>query len=136
MNQNDIAGLIDMRLNSSVQNPAAVISLLLLLIGSPPLSAAVAGFPGSGVQWLQDRAGPVDPVLLAGNAKSDRGSVPAPGTLVIPGEDEDRENDTGEKKCMTVCARWGEDCQYIDRGAGGLSKKCRRACQQFTEECF
>jgi len=41
-----------------------------------------------------------------------------------------------EKKCMVVCARWGEDCTYNDRGIGGTTRDCRRTCQQFTEECF
>jgi len=41
-----------------------------------------------------------------------------------------------EKQCMVVCARWGEDCTYNDRGIGGTTRDCRRTCQQFSEECF
>lgn len=56
-----------------------------------------------------------------------------PGTLIMPeapGQDSKRE------KCMTVCARWGEDCLLINKGAGGMQRKCRRTCKQFAEECF
>jgi len=51
------------------------------------------------------------------------------GELVIPGE---RER-SAEKKCMTVCKEWGEDCVINPRTG---SRKCRRACMRFGEECF
>lgn len=65
--------------------------------------------------------------------------TPAPesqpsGRLLLP--DEQSSNDSKEKKCMTVCASWGEDCSYINRGSGGTTRSCRRTCQQYTEECF
>lgn len=63
------------------------------------------------------------------------GQEPVPGTLVIPGQEQQQAGDK-KKKCMTVCARWGEECTYINRGAGGTTRKCRRTCKQFTEECF
>lgn len=60
---------------------------------------------------------------------------PLPGELIIPGAaptgDEEK-----EKKCMTVCGRWGEECILVNKGAGGMERKCRRTCKQFTEECF
>jgi hypothetical protein len=59
---------------------------------------------------------------------------PAPGTLVIPGELPDQ--NTAGKKCMTVCALWGEECSYVNRGPAGTTRSCRRTCQQYTEECF
>ncbi len=55
------------------------------------------------------------------------------GTYILPeapGQDNKRE------KCMTVCARWGEDCLLINKGVGGMERKCRRTCKQFAEECF
>ena len=55
------------------------------------------------------------------------------GTLVLPAAAEEEKK---EKKCMTVCGRWGEECMFINRGAGGMTKKCRRACKKFVEECF
>jgi len=56
------------------------------------------------------------------------------GTILLP--DSLTNSSKVEKKCMTVCAAWGEDCTYINRGAGGMTRSCRRTCQQFTEECF
>jgi hypothetical protein len=62
-------------------------------------------------------------------------TLPQPsGTILLP--DSLTNSSNVEKKCMTVCAAWGEDCTYINRGAGGMTRSCRRTCQQFTEECF
>ena len=61
---------------------------------------------------------------------------PQPGELIIP-EEMTKEPGTDEKKqCMTVCARWGDECVLVNKGAGGMERKCRRTCQQFAEECF
>ena len=54
---------------------------------------------------------------------------PLDGDLVLP----DDYNRAEEKKCVTVCERWGEDC-IINPRTG--SRKCRRVCKSFTEECF
>ena len=54
---------------------------------------------------------------------------PSSGELVLPSDYETGE----EKKCMTVCEQWGEDC-IINPATG--SRKCRRVCKSFTEECF
>lgn len=51
------------------------------------------------------------------------------GELLLP-EDYDR---GAEKKCVTVCKEWGENC-IINPATG--SRKCRRVCQSFTEECY
>ena len=58
-----------------------------------------------------------------------------PGSLTTSPA-EQGEAGTKPKKCMTVCAHWGEECTYVNQGPGGTTKKCRRACKQFTEECF
>jgi hypothetical protein len=72
----------------------------------------------------------------AGQQESGEAEQPLPGELVLP--EEMRGDDSGEEKkqCMTVCARWGEECILVNRGAGGMERKCRRTCQQFAEECF
>ncbi|MBI1732655.1 MAG: hypothetical protein HYR49_07800 [Gammaproteobacteria bacterium] len=57
----------------------------------------------------------------------------AAGVLLLP--DPPGEDVKGEK-CMTVCARWGEECLLINKGRGGQERKCRRTCKQFAEECF
>ncbi len=73
--------------------------------------------------------------LLAQNAQHPpENTTPPSGTLVLPADTAGEE--TTEKKCMTVCASWGEECTYINRGAGGTTRSCRRTCQQYTEECF
>ena len=71
----------------------------------------------------------------AGEQDAGGAEQPLPGELIIP---EEMTGDQGEEKkqCMTVCARWGEECILINKGAGGMERKCRRTCQQFAEECF
>lgn len=58
-----------------------------------------------------------------------RSVKPLDGELVLP----DDYNEVDDKKCMTVCEQWGEDC-IINPRTG--SRKCRRVCKSFTEECF
>lgn len=75
-----------------------------------------------------------DIVLTENDSRQTDGQSPIPGQLVMP--EEKKDGDDKKEKCMTVCARWGEECTYVNRGAGGTTRKCRRACKQFTEECF
>ena len=79
----------------------------------------------------------LDQYLLAQGQDGQQGDTPViaplPGTLVLP---EHTTRDDTEKKCMTVCARWGEECTYINRGTAGTTRSCRRTCQQYTQECF
>jgi hypothetical protein len=76
-----------------------------------------------------------DRMLAATDAAgNEQPQPPAPGSLVLPATATD--DDRKQKKCMTVCARWGEECMLINRGAGGMERKCRRTCKQFAEECF
>lgn len=119
--------------------------LLLLCCGffALPLSAFSAQAPfGEGVNRLSLSSESQQPrvILLVQNKQEQvQGPVqgPQPGTLVLPANVETQNlNEKSEKQCMTVCARWGEECTFINRGIGGMSKKCRRACKQFTEECF
>lgn len=53
--------------------------------------------------------------------------------LFVPAASEERR---ANKQCMTVCSRWGEECQFIGDQDGGSFKRCRRACQSFAEECL
>lgn len=126
-----------MRLNAPMQNPTVLLSLFMLLGWSAASSAAVDGFPGSALNRPEFQTGSAGPILLVENENGDRESTPpASGTLVLPENQLAPEDKSGDKKCMTVCARWGKECQYINRGNGGLSEKCRRTCKQFSEECF
>ena len=64
-------------------------------------------------------------------AEPDEKEKPRSGTLVMPA-DYEKASDNKEKKCMTVCSRWGETCVFdVNRG-----RKCRRTCKEFAEECF
>lgn len=67
-------------------------------------------------------------LLLAENT-GDTKKEPEPGTLVIPGEDSEK----ADKKCLTVCKKWGEDC-IINPRTG--ARNCRRTCKDFGKECF
>ena len=51
----------------------------------------------------------------------------------VPGANpEYREN----RRCMTVCSRWGEDCVMLNPGSGPVTRKCVRTCKSFAEECL
>ncbi len=52
------------------------------------------------------------------------------GELLLP---DDYEHGQEKKKCLTVCKEWGENC-ILNPSTG--SRKCRRVCQSFIEECF
>ena len=41
-----------------------------------------------------------------------------------------------DRRCMTVCSRWGEDCVILNPGTDHVSKKCVRTCKSFAEECL
>ena len=60
---------------------------------------------------------------------TDTSVKPQDGEIVLP----DDYNKSEDKKCLTVCEQWGEDC-IINPKTG--SRKCRRVCKSFTEECF
>ncbi len=61
--------------------------------------------------------------------ESERSVKPLDGELVLP----DDYNEAEDKKCLTVCDKWGEDCILNPRTG---SRKCRRVCKSFAEECF
>ena len=67
-------------------------------------------------------------LILAEDTKGSK-TEPEPGTLVIPGE----ETEKADKKCLTVCKKWGEDC-IINPRTG--ARNCRRTCKDFGKECF
>ncbi len=58
-----------------------------------------------------------------------RSVKPLDGELLLP-DDYDKAD---EKKCLTVCDKWGEDCILNPRTG---SRNCRRVCKSFAEECF
>ncbi len=60
---------------------------------------------------------------------NERSVKPLDGELQLP-DDYDKAE---EKKCLTVCDKWGEDCILNPRTG---SRNCRRVCKSFAEECF
>ena len=67
-------------------------------------------------------------LAAADEQRSEAQELPS-GTLVLPVAAEEKE---AEKKCMTVCQKWGQDCVYDNQ----RGRKCRRTCKQFGQECF
>ena len=57
--------------------------------------------------------------------------APRSGTLLLPDSPDPKEH-ANEKRCMTVCNRWGEDCIYDPQ----RGRQCRRTCKDFEEQCF
>lgn len=96
--------------------PTAVLVILLSIAATLPAGAAI--------------------VLTDGTPSADKGKQPPPATLVTPARSENSRQHDEANRCMTVCARWGQECTSSESGPGGQTRKCRRACQQFTEECF
>jgi len=66
---------------------------------------------------------------FAEDTEKDVKSDYSPGEIVLPGDTDGDE----EKKCLTVCDKWGETC-IINPRTG--SRKCRRVCKEFGQECF
>lgn len=127
--------LTSMSCMKHVRRYLLISGLLLIWLTQPGMAATVpagwqsdATFTASTVAW---QAQPLR--LVQGQKDENQQKEPRPGSLVLPAA---AETEKTEKQCMTVCSRWGEECTFINRGSGGLSKKCRRACKQFSEECF
>jgi len=71
-------------------------------------------------------------VLLFVADASDKEPVSEQTDILDSLKDPDNADKT-EKKCMTVCEKWGEDCVINPRTG---TRKCRRTCKKLTQECF
>ncbi len=69
-------------------------------------------------------------VMLAETGKQE--SAKEPGD-VLESLDKAEASEQAEKKCMTVCEKWGEDCVINPRTG---ARKCRRMCKKLAQECF
>jgi len=69
------------------------------------------------------------PYIVAAESGEQQKTEPLDSALIIPGGDSEK----SEKKCMTVCEKWGQNC-VINSVTG--NRKCRRICKKFGEECF
>ena len=76
---------------------------------------------------------PASLVLALEYENSEPQSGPEPASLQLPAANEENRND---RRCMTVCSRWGEDCVMLSPAADVLAKKCVRTCKTFAEECL
>jgi hypothetical protein len=88
------------------------------------------------VQLQDDSVFTLDPDLQQFQNEADRRNKIVSPPSIRPMPETVSQPAATEKQCMVVCARWGEDCTYNDRGIGGTTRDCRRTCQQFSEECF
>ena len=73
-------------------------------------------------------------IFYCGAAFADQAPAPASdqtstGPLVLPEEEEPGV----EKKCITICQKWGEACSINPRTG---NRKCRRVCKQLGKECI
>ena len=41
-----------------------------------------------------------------------------------------------DRRCMTFCSSWGEECVTLNHGTDRVTRKCRRTCKSFSEECL
>ena len=41
-----------------------------------------------------------------------------------------------DRRCMTICSNWGEECVMIRPASDVVTKKCVRTCKSFAKECF
>ena len=96
---------------------------LMLFIASPAFAAEISWNQLSGDSTAHSI------VIAAADAEVGEPGKPESGTLVLPAATEKKE---AEKKCMTVCQKWGQDCVYDNQ----RGRKCRRTCKQFGQECF
>ena len=74
--------------------------------------------------------------FLSSKEVAEKNLTPLDGELLLP---EGYNNTAKEKKCITVCSQWGEDCILnINPSAtgAGTSRKCRRVCKSFAEACY
>lgn len=98
----------------------SIIGLILCLCSAPAFSATFTDDTHSLA---------IHPALLLAGASQDEKSEPESGSLIIPGEDQDKE----DKQCLNVCKKWGENCMINPRTG---ARDCRRTCKEFGEECF
>ena len=105
--------------------------LMLCLFSVPALSATFAdgasGFFTSVNEQFYGHS--INQALQLADASQEEKSKPEDGSLIIPGEDQSKEN----KQCLNVCKKWGENCMVNPRTG---ARECRRTCKEFGVECF
>ena len=72
--------------------------------------------------------------ILAQEYENDE-NTPKPETtrIQLPAQiQEFRDN----RRCMTVCSGWGEECVMVNTETDFVTQKCMRTCTSFAEECL
>jgi hypothetical protein len=129
LNQLFKVGLTTMRLSKLCEFLPAYSLCALLVCLSPALFSATGVLADDiNVALSGSQSGYL--LLAQAQAADAEDEKPRSGTLVLPAAAEEEKS---EKKCMTVCQRWGQECM-IDATRG--VRKCRRACKEFGQECF
>jgi len=111
-----VASLICMRFNSHVKNTVISLFALAGFLFSSGAFSVVPSIQQIFVDSYQFATTPGSIMLAADEQKIKVTPEPESGSLLLPAASEENEK---EKKCMTVCSRWGEECMFINRGVGG-----------------
>ena len=82
---------------------------------------------------LESQTTPAPLILALEYEDSDDQSGPETASLQLPADIEENRED---RRCMTVCSGWGEDCVMISPAADVVAQKCVRTCKSFAEECL
>lgn len=82
---------------------------------------------------LESHTTPAPLILALEYEDSEIQSGPEPASLQLPADIEENRQD---RRCMTVCSRWGDECVMISPAADVVSQKCVRTCKSFAEECL
>jgi hypothetical protein len=106
-------------------------TLVFTLVLLPAMAALALGEGNAGAGTLEVESPESARILLPEEQKQSPEALP--GSYILP---EAPGSERKPDKCMTVCARWGEECIIVNKGPGGMQRKCRRTCKQFAEECF
>jgi len=122
-----------MQIAKSRKIPSLYCVFILLLSISPVTFSAHATFDGldNSISMAPQSVWQSDVLILAETENLDADDEqPRSGSLLLPAAADEEKR---EKKCMTVCQRWGQACM-IDTTRG--VRKCRRTCKEFGQECF
>ena len=111
---------------------ASVCFLSALVTAASTLDAAPS------MQYLSPAAPelPAAPAALVIALEYENGNIRPQGetaSLRLPAASEENRED---RRCMTVCSSWGEECVITPAGADVVTEKCVRTCQSFAEECL
>ena len=105
----------------------------LVIIVSIFSAAAIAQQSTFAPAWATDDNRPLTLVLEYENGDVRPERETASLQVTVPaGNPESRE----DRRCMTFCSSWGQDCVTLNHGTDHVTRKCVRTCKTFSEECL